>query len=88
MATAFISTGKAVAVEAGESNQPVSYKELEIQATEINKDLVVGMPTVDIGIYLGETEGQPHPYVTTPDELKTSFEQAKEIFVEAGVQLR
>ena len=77
-----------MAAEPNDSNHPVSYKELEIQAAEINNDLVLGMPTVDIAIYLGETEGQPHPYVTTPDELKASFEQAKEIFAEAGVQLR
>ena len=86
--TVSISVGSALAAEPDDSSRLVDYKDLEIRAAEINKDLVIGMPTVDVAIYLGETNGQPHPYVTSPDELKASFEQAKEIFAQAGVQLR
>ena len=54
----------------------------------INRDLKVGVPTVNVAIYLGEADGKPHGYVAAPEELTASFERAKEIFAKAGVQLK
>ena len=71
------------------STRPVVYRALEaIRPEAINRDLKVTVPTVDIGIYLGETGDDPHGYVTAPDELTQSFQRAKKIFADAGVQLR
>ena len=68
---------------------PVVYQELaSIRTAAINDDLKMGVPTVDVAIYLAETEGQPHVYATSPEDLRRSFERAKEIFTAAGVQLR
>jgi hypothetical protein len=83
-----MSVGSTLAAEPDDQSSRVAYKNLEVQSAAINEDLAVGMPTVDIAIYLGETNGQPHPYVASPDELKASFERAKDIFARAGVQLR
>ncbi|HAA70065.1 MAG TPA: hypothetical protein DCE55_13080 [Planctomycetaceae bacterium] len=71
------------------STRTVVYHPLETICPEtINRDLKGTVPTVDIAIYLGETEGDPHGYVTAPDELVQSFQRAKKIFADAGVQLR
>ena len=71
------------------STRPVVYRSLEaIRPEAINRDLKSTVPTVNIGIYLGETGGDPHGYVTAPDELTQSFQRAKKIFADAGVQLR
>ena len=70
-------------------NPTVVYRALEsIRPATINHDLKVAVPTVNVAIYLGETEGAPHGYVASPDELTESFVRAKEIFGEVGVQLR
>ena len=71
------------------SGRTAVYRALEsIRPAAINHDLKVAVPTVNVAIYLGETDDEPHGYVASPDELTASFERAKEIFAEAGVQLR
>ncbi len=73
----------------GGSRRTVGYRNLEsIRPAMINRDLKVGVPTVNVAIYLGETDGKPHGYVAKSDQLTASFERAKEIFAEAGVQLK
>jgi len=71
------------------SSRTVVHRALEsISPATINHDLKVAVPTVDVAIYLGETDGKPHGYVASPHELAESFGRAKEIFAKAGVQLR
>ena len=71
------------------SSRTVVHRALEsISPDTINRDLKAAVPTVDVAIYLGETDGKPHGYVASPHELTESFERAKEIFAKAGVQLR
>lgn len=52
-----------------------------------NTDLVAGKPTVDVGIYLPETEDKRYNTRVPLDTLMTRFDYAKEIFDEVGVQL-
>lgn len=67
----------------------VNYRLLEsIHTAEMNGDLKAELPTVDVAIYLGEIEGKPHGYAALPKELAKSFLRAKEIFANAGVQLK
>ena len=71
------------------SRRTVVYRNLKsIRPAMINRDLKVGVPTVNVAIYLGETDGKPHDYVAAPDQLTASFERAKDIFAKAGVQLK
>jgi len=71
------------------SSRTVVYRALEsISPDTINHDLKVAVPTVNVAIYLGETDGKPHGYVASPDELTESFKRAKDIFAKAGVQLK
>ncbi|MEE3368976.1 MAG: hypothetical protein VX346_06495 [Planctomycetota bacterium] len=87
-----IFVGSAIAAEEDDplgSTRPVAYRTLPaIHPEEINGDLKATVPTVDVAIYLGETDNDPHGYVNAPDELAQSFARAKEIFADAGVQLR
>jgi hypothetical protein len=63
------------------SSCTVVYRALaSISPATINHDLKVGVPTVNVAIYLGETDGTPHGYVASSNELTESFERAKEIF--------
>ena len=72
-----------------ESSRTVVYQALEsISPATINRDLKIAVPTVNVAIYLGETDGKPHGYVASPDELIGSFKRAKDIFAKAGVQLK
>ena len=84
--TAWILIGGAAAAEREippVSTRTVVYRPLETICPEtINRDLKGTVPTVDIAIYLGETEGDPHGYVTAPDELVQSFQRAKKIFAD------
>ena len=67
----------------------VVYRNLKsFRPPMINGDLKVGVPTVNVAIYLGETDGNPHGYVAAPEDLTASFERAKKIFTKAGVQLK
>lgn len=52
-----------------------------------NTDLVAGAPTVDIGIYLPETDDERYNTRVPLDTLMARFDYAKEIFAEVGVQL-
>ena len=71
------------------SGGAVVYRNLKsIRPAMINKDLKVGVPTVNVAIYLGEADGKSHGYVTSPEELTVSFKRAKDIFAKAGVQLK
>ena len=71
------------------SGGTVVYRNLKsIRPAMINRDLKVGVPTVNVAIYLGETDGKPHGYVAAPGQLNESFERAKDIFAKAGVQLK
>ncbi len=71
------------------TGRSVVHRSLDaIDLVTINKDLKVAIPTVDVAIYLGETDGKPHGYVASPDELVDSFKRAKAIFATAGVQLK
>ncbi|HAA52660.1 MAG TPA: hypothetical protein DCE43_23295, partial [Planctomycetaceae bacterium] len=71
------------------TGRSVIHRSLDaIDLVTINKDLKVAIPTVDVAIYLGETDGKPHGYVASPDELVDSFKRAKAIFATAGVQLK
>ena len=71
------------------TGRSVVYRSLDaIDLAAINKDLKVAVPTVNVAIYLGETDGKPHGYVASPDELADSFKRAKAIFATAGVQLK
>ena len=76
-------------ITAGQEKANSVYRVVEsIDPAAINVDLKAVVPTVDVAIYLGETEGEPHEYVESADELVESFERAREIFAEAGVQLK
>jgi len=90
--TGVASIGNSKAAEfddANASSGTVVYRALaSIRPATINLDLKPSVPTVDVAIYLGEVDGKPHGYVASPNELTESFERAKEIFAEAGVQLR
>ncbi len=93
LVAAFSALGVSSAVAADDApvaeSRPVVRRALKsISPATINSDLKVGVPTVDVAIYLGETDGKPHGYVASPGELAASFERAKEIFAKAGVQLR
>ena len=71
------------------SGGTVVYRSLKsIRPAIINRDLKAGAPTVNVAIYLGETDGKPHGYVAAPEDLTASFKRAKEIFAKAGVQLK
>ena len=71
------------------SGGTVVYRNLKaVQPAMINRDLKVGVPTVNVAIYLGEADGKPHGYVAAPEDLTASFERAKDIFAKAGVQLK
>ena len=73
----------------GADNHTVVCRVLEsINPDTINHDLKAAVPTVDVAIYLGETDGKPHGYVASPNDLIASFVRAKEIFAKAGVQLK
>ena len=86
-----ISFSAAVAADDDQTadSRTVIYRALKsISPATINHDLKAAVPTVNVAIYLGETDGRPHGYVASPDDLTHSFERAKEIFARAGVQLR
>jgi len=84
-----ISLAVAAGDNPGTRNPTVVCQALKsIDTAAINRDLKSGVPTVDVAIYLGETDGKPHGYVASPDELVASFVRAREIFAKAGVQLK
>ncbi len=75
--------------ESNRDRVTVVYQTLDsIDPAKINADLKPGNPTVDVGIYLGEAEEETHGYAESPGDLVASFKRAKEIFAEAGVQLK
>jgi hypothetical protein len=49
--------------------------------------LVAGEPTVDVGIYLPETDDERYNTRVPLDTLMARFDYAKEIFGDVGVQL-
>ncbi|MEC9092086.1 MAG: hypothetical protein VX438_05215 [Planctomycetota bacterium] len=75
--------------QAGKTGEHLDYHEVkQIDIDRLNRDLKNGMPTVDLSIYLGETTGFPHGYIAVPGELVGSIQKAKNIFIQAGVQLK
>ena len=90
---AFCPPSISLAVAAGDSPGTRSHDVVcrvlkSIDTTAINHDLKVGLPTVDVAIYLGETDEKSHGYVASPNDLVASFVRAREIFAQAGVQLK
>jgi hypothetical protein len=53
----------------------------------LNADLVTGRPTVDVGIYLQETESERYRARMPENEVVRRFGIAKRVFSEVGVQL-
>lgn len=58
-----------------------------ISAADWNSDLVAGEPTVDVGIYLPETDDERYNARVPLDTLMVRFAYAKNIFNDVGVQL-
>ena len=58
-----------------------------IQTDSLNTDLVVGLPTADIGMYLLDTESARYNERMPVDEVIRRYRLAKDIFNEVGVQL-
>ena len=58
-----------------------------ISTDDWNSDLVAGDPTVDVGIYLPETDDERYTTRVPLDTLMARFEYARDIFGEVGVQL-
>lgn len=54
----------------------------------VNSDLIDGEPTVDVRIYYPSNLDAPHHEKVSVELLDFGFRKAKEIFAEAGVQLR
>ena len=75
--------------QTGKNGEHVTYRGVkQIDIAMLNRDLKTGVPSVDVSLYLGETTGLPHGYVAKPGELVDSIENAKNIFIQAGVQLK
>lgn len=58
-----------------------------ISTDDRNTDLVRGKPTVDVGIYLPETDDERYNARVPIDTLMARFDYAQEIFDDVGIQL-
>ena len=59
-----------------------------INTDDWNADIIAGKPTVDVGIYLPETNDERYNSRVPLDTLMARFTYAKEIFDDVGVQLK
>ena len=79
--------GCADAPDQEELSEPEVHIAETISTDEWNADLVAGEPTVDIGIYLPQTDDERYNSRVPVDTLMARFAYAKEIFHGVGVQL-
>lgn len=59
-----------------------------VDLADINSDLAAGEPTVDVAIYYPSNLDVPHHEKVSVELLEHGFRKAKEVFGEAGVQLK
>lgn len=72
----------------GPAAEPVTATVVRTIATDsLNADLRAGMPTVDIGMYLLETDSERYRERMPQDEIIRRYRLAKDVFGEVGVQL-
>ena len=59
-----------------------------IDLDEMNADVMAGEPTVDVAIYYPSNLDAPHHEKVNVELLEHGFRKAKQVFGEAGVQLK
>ena len=85
--TSVILLGLSIIVFADEPNRPNWQVNSAVDSAKVNADIRRGEPTVDVGIYYPSNLDESYRKAVPLQGVMAEFQQAKEVFSAAGVQL-